>query len=90
MGQFRRLLRAVRATSMGRRGCALDIIERHRLRERWQVVGAHLCYGLKPGGKFNQRRLAERTPEKADAKRCAKDDSGGHLHNRVARLRGQA
>ena len=41
-----------------------DVIEWHRRSERWQVVRARLSDRFETGGELDERRLAERRPER--------------------------
>src|SRR5712675_2366312 len=60
---------------------ARNVVERHRLREGWEVMFAYLSSRLESRGKFDQDGLAERRSEKADTKRCSEHHARRHLNN---------
>jgi len=63
----------------------LNIAEGHGGREGRQVLGAYLRGCLEARGQFDQRRLAECCPEKADAQRHAEHHARRHLYDRISR-----
>src|SRR5215472_3327363 len=71
-------------------GCALNVVERHRWSESWQVVRAHLSSGFESRCKPDQGRLAERGSEEAYAQRNAENHTRGNLHDWISRSCRQA
>src|SRR4051812_9869188 len=63
---------------------SLDVAERHRLRERRQVLRAHLRGRFVAGSELDQRPLAERAAEEADAEGNAEDHARGDLDDGIA------
>lgn len=59
------------------------MVERHRWRERGQVVCAHVSDSLEPGGELDEHGLAERRSEEADAHRHAKRHARRYLNDGI-------